>query len=607
MIRSFKLLLTALSLVVVMAATNGEDPAIGVTTSVAIFRNESKKFAVSTGQLKLAIANLKTGNKESADCAKMALKDARLHYKKIESFIEYFFVHSARIYNRAPKNEIEEPFLEYQAPIGLQYMEAMLYEDEPALKKRELAEQANILANSAADLNALLFEFKANDSQILESLRLELIRVIALGISGFDAPLSKTGIEESHEALFTMRKALLPYLPKSGNATDSVAFYLNHSIEFLKENPDFDNFDRLRFLTENALPLQQHLGALIAKIGLELNTAGILNYNAPNIFSPKAFNDSGFHARRSTLQKEQVALGQKLFSDPLLSGNTKISCASCHSPNSFFQDGLEKSPAFDPKQKVKRNAPSLLYASFQHAQFWDGRVKTLEEQIENVIRDSTEMFGNPVKIVKKLAKRRGYRKLFIEAFPQAEGNEITEQKIYRSIAAFVRTLHPYNSPFDEYLAGNKQALSQSQIHGFNLFMGKAQCGTCHFAPLFNGLIPPLYTLTEFEILGTTRTENLSKAEVDADQGRFMFRPIRFYKGAFKTPTVRNVAMTAPYMHNGAFYSLDSLMEFYNKGGGAGLGLDLPLQTLPTAPLNLTEIEKKNIISFLDALTDRPQK
>ena len=151
--------------------------------------------------------------------------------------------------------------------------------------------------------------------------------------------------------------------------------------------------------------------------------------------------------------------------------------------------------------------------------------------------------------------------------------------------------------------GNKSAMTSNQIAGFNLFMGKAQCGTCHFAPVFNGLIPPFYTRTEFEVLGATLTENLAKAEPDPDEGRFYFRPTPLYKGAFKTPTVRNSEMTAPYMHNGAFKSLDTLMEFYNQGGGAGLGLNLPNQTLSASKLNLTDQEKQDIIAFLKALTD----
>ncbi len=138
-------------------------------------------------------------------------------------------------------------------------------------------------------------------------------------------------------------------------------------------------------------------------------------------------------------------------------------------------------------------------------------------------------------------------------------------------------------------------------------MGKAQCGTCHFAPVFNGLIPPLYKRTELEVLGVTRNVDFTKPQLDTDSGRFASFPIIFYMGAFKTPTVRNVAKTAPYMHNGAFPTLEKVLDFYNKGGGEGLGLNVPTQTLSPKPLKLDSNEVRNIIEFLNSLTDTYQK
>jgi len=147
------------------------------------------------------------------------------------------------------------------------------------------------------------------------------------------------------------------------------------------------------------------------------------------------------------------------------------------------------------------------------------------------------------------------------------------------------------------------ALTAQEINGFNLFMGKAQCGTCHFAPLFNGLVPPLYNLSELEVLGTTKTDNLDKPEPDTDSGRFNVFPIAFYEKAFKTPTVRNVSATGPYMHNGSFKTLETVVEFYNKGGANGLGLTMNNQTLSPLPLNLSKEEVNDIVSFMQALED----
>jgi cytochrome c peroxidase len=178
--------------------------------------------------------------------------------------------------------------------------------------------------------------------------------------------------------------------------------------------------------------------------------------------------------------------------------------------------------------------------------------------------------------------------------------------ISKAIAAYIRTLHPMSSVFDRYMQGGPDSLlTTRQKRGANLFMGRAQCATCHFIPLFNGLIPPDYALTEFEVLGTTRTGRPGKPQVSRDQGRYNVYPFPFYKGAFKTPTVRNAAVTAPYMHNGAFRSLDSVLEFYNRGGGQGLGLNVPSQTLSSHPLGLSSKEKQDIIQFIYALTDAP--
>jgi cytochrome c peroxidase len=181
---------------------------------------------------------------------------------------------------------------------------------------------------------------------------------------------------------------------------------------------------------------------------------------------------------------------------------------------------------------------------------------------------------------------------------------ITVPHTANALAAFLRTLVYLNSAFDRYLQGDTLALTKQQQDGFNLFMGKAQCGTCHFAPLFNGLTPPLFQLTEFEVLGTSLSDTLEHPRSDPDQGRFGVFPISFYKQAFKTPTVRNAAVTAPYMHNGSFSSLEKVVDFYDKGGGIGLGLPVENQTLSAAPLHLTAEEKKAVISFMEALTDQ---
>lgn len=587
----------ALCMALLLLAAASEQETIGVQNCTDRFRADARAFAASVTEMRIAIEKTDSADAQSIEQAKEKLKATRLAYKRIAFFLDYFFFTSSRIYNRPPKNEIEEPHLEYGAPTGLQYIEALLF-DNPGLHKAEMIQQCRFLETSAEDLPALLYNFKATDAQVLESVRLELIRVMTLSITGFDAPLLKSGLDEALVSLQALHEVLNPYLMHSDEG--SVRKLLTSCEIYLTGKTDFDQFDRLFFLTNYALPLQESLGLMIS-MGLEINEKGILNYNARNIFSRDAFAEPAFAGGASS-NAALAELGEKLFFETRLSSNGSRSCASCHNPALHFTDGLPRSMGIHPGQEVRRNAPSLLYSTFQHAQFWDGRAKTLEEQIRTVIHDSLEMNGRPAETIIKLAKERPYRRLIRKV--SRKRRTLNDTIIYKAIAAYVRTLQPFNSDFDRYIAGDKAALTDHQVNGFNLFMGKAQCGTCHFAPLFNGLIPPTYTLTEFEILGTTASDDFLHPKADPDQGRFETRPTPYYRGAFKTPTVRNAAVTAPYMHNGSFGSLEKVMEFYDKGGGAGLGLDIPHQTLPAEPLNLSEEEKSDIIAFLHSLTDR---
>lgn len=615
----------------------------GVQAAAEYFTSQSRLFTGSCTALRKAIET-----KQPVAVLRQRLVECRARYKHLESFLEYFFRSSSTIYNRPPKFEAEDGSMEYQSPVGLQVIESLLYDKRTDWKT--LYEQAKAVESSAADLPALLYGFKADDRQVLESLRIELIRVMALDITGYEAPLLKTGIQESYEAMVALDIQLTPYLHRGEVRSDSLRWYLDRVLDRLsggrkgvsgfdtKWASDFDAFDRMAFLCEAILPLQRQLGSFIRERKLELNTNKVLNYAADDLFSPDALIPENFpggraargtggervgeDGRRAAGQQapelaDQVSLmkqGRALFFDASLSGNGQKSCASCHNPTLGFTDGQRVSIGFDGHQPLSRNTPTLLYSGYQFNLFWDGRVHSLDEQIQTVLHDEHEMKADTA----ELSRRGG------------------AEQIAAALAAYVRSLHPMNSPFDRYMRGAVR-LSANEINGANLFMGKAQCATCHFIPLFNGLIPPDYALTEFEVLGTTATDEFGTGETKSasrptmkrsqvghvgqggqarqggqvgsllklspDQGRYQQYPFPFFKGAFKTPTVRNAAVTGPYMHNGAFHSLESVLEFYNKGGGAGLGLEVPDQTLSAEALHLTPDEVKDIILFIHTLTD----
>lgn len=299
-----------------------------------------------------------------------------------------------------------------------------------------------------------------------------------------------------------------------------------------------------------------------------------------------------------------IDLGRQLFFDPLLSSNNERSCASCHNPQYAFSDGLAKSEAMDHNGTVSRNSPGLVNVAFQHEYFYDHRAQSLEQQIDHVIFNPKEFGGSFEQIINKLNQSEEYSKQFAEAFPAYPKNKAIQTKtIQNAIGAYVRSLVALNSPFDKFIRGESNELSISAQRGFNVFMGKAQCGTCHFPPLFNGTVPPKFMDTESEALGILTSFDTIHPTLDSDQGRFNEIQSPVMEKAFKTSTVRNTKLTAPYMHNGSFKTLEEVILFYDHGGGAGLGLDVPNQTLPSSRLNLNKQEIKDLVSFMESLTD----
>lgn len=574
---------------------------IGVEHTVAYFRTHALEFAENIRELDKRINEIDEQDSVSVVPAREILKKSRLAFKRIEFFFNYFFPSLTIIYNAPAVIEVEEPFMESREPTGLQVIEALLYAAAPAGNKKDLQQQVALLQEASADLNSLLYNLPVSDAQVLESVRLELISVLLLGTAGFDAPEMKTGISEANQCFQTFLTILEPYLAQRSTQADSVRHYLQKAIQLTALSADFNGFDRLGLLIKAGLPLQRYLGQLIIDLGLELNTTTYLNYKAADIFQADALNINN----RLSVDGSLAALGKKLFFERRLSGNLVRSCATCHQPEKYYTDGLPGSRTLDEKGFVKRNAPGLLYAVFQHSQFWDGRVKTLEQQVEEVLQNPVEMGGSRDSIVQRLLSNKEYRDAFGRAFKESETDSlISLDRVSVAISAFLKTLAPFSSPFDQYINGNSKAMSGEQIRGYNLFMGKALCGTCHTAPLFNGLTPPLFDLTAMEVVGTTRDTVFTRPRLDDDMGRFETYPIQFYMRAFKTPSLRNVAVTAPYMHNGAFPDLESVVEFYNKGGGEGMGLVVPHQTLSAVPLQLDAGEIKSIVAFLQALTDQ---
>jgi cytochrome c peroxidase len=182
--------------------------------------------------------------------------------------------------------------------------------------------------------------------------------------------------------------------------------------------------------------------------------------------------------------------------------------------------------------------------------------------------------------------------------PDRADSAITGLEVRLALAAYLRTLNAMDSRFDRAVRGDTMAMTDAERRGLTVFLGRAKCGTCHFMPLFNGVTPPFYRTSEAEIIGVPATGNLDKPTIDPDVGRSNVEDNLINRFAFKVTSLRNVALTAPYMHNGVFRTLDEVIEFYDRGGGVGIGLTLPYQSLPSTPLELTRDEKRDLVALL---------
>lgn len=278
----------------------------------------------------------------------------------------------------------------------------------------------------------------------------------------------------------------------------------------------------------------------------------------------------------------KIELGKQLYFDGRLSKNNAISCAFCHNPGTGFADSRQTSIGVGGGIGG-RQSPTVYNSAFNHVQFWDGRARSLEEQAIGPIHNPVEMAETHEHVVAKLGKVKGYQQQFRAVF----GTAVNLQGIAEAIAAYERTVLSTNSAFDKYMMGDQKAMDEAAARGLALFKGKARCILCH-----NG---PNLTDNQFHNLGVPQVGPMKE-----DLGRYNVTRAEKDKGAFKTPTLRSITETSPYMHDGAFKSLEEVVEFMNEGGGRNPNVS-PL----VKPLGLTPEEKADLLAFLRALTGEP--
>lgn len=499
--------------------------------------------------------------------------------------------------------------MEEKHPHGLQVIEDLLFNPEEGTYeelKKEIVLLREIIATSVQRRESdSIVRAKEYNIVVWDAFRLELFRIETLGITGFDVPESLNSLPETMAAMNSLEEVVQVYEPvfkykkAKKQFKEGVALF-RKSRELLQQAVDFDSFDRLEFITEVLHPLEKWTKQVIDDFAYTYPVNFRPIDNRATFLYDTTFLNTDFFA--PGIKPESVRLGKKLFNDPLFSADGSRSCASCHISEKGMADGMVRNTALDGSGLLKRNTPTLLNAGFQTRFFYDSRAKRLEIQVVDVIHNPLEMGGNVTEITARLQQDSSYAQLFKEAY----NGIITKTTISNALADYVRSLVSFNSRFDKYVRGDKSALNESEKNGFNIFSGKAKCATCHFAPLFNGLLPPHYKDNESEILGVPVAADQPDV-LDDDLGKFDNTKLELHKYAFKTTTIRNVGITAPYMHNGIYSTLEEVVDFYDKGGGLGQGIDLPSQTLPDAQLQLTETEKKDLVNFMKTLTDNPQE
>ncbi|WEK70650.1 MAG: cytochrome c peroxidase [Candidatus Chryseobacterium colombiense] len=607
--RSYPLLIVILLIGFAIMSFNPEYK--GIETENTVINKGLADFKTKLEQLK-SDAYQFSEDKISLEDLQKSLKATRNSFKEIEFYVAYHYPEFTKSkLNAAPLFHIEAAGTKSYTlpPEGLQVLDELIFSDEAGEQKEEIKTITNFLYNTYAGfyLNSVKNGLSKGNNRTLP-LRIELIRIYSLGVTGFDTPGSLNTSEETAHAFIGIKKYVNDDLYFKNFNIQKANSILTEGIEYLSKNNNFETFDRIEFYKKYIQPLYEEFGKWDGRSD-DLKEFSGWNVSNKNLFSSD-FLDPYFY---TLLKKEEDnadlrKLGKEIFYDQNLSSNGKMSCATCHLPENAFTDLKVKSPSNVEGKTVLRNSPSLYNAVFAKRFFYDLRAFYLEQQAEHVIYNEDEFNTSYESIIQKLKTKKEYRQAFKAAL---KNGEVSKENFSKALSSYVASLYSYESDFDKFMRNEKNISSDAQ-KGFNLFMGKANCATCHFAPNFSGLVPPFFNENESEVLGITQKPISHKPfELDTDKGRIN-SPVKkenswIYENSFKTVTVRNIALTKPYFHNGAFNTLEEVLDFYNEGGGEGLGLKIKNQTLAPDKLNLTPTEIKQIIAFLNSLTDVSKK
>ncbi len=562
---------------------------------------------------------------KAGDCAsaqgraliKEEIAQTRLQLKGIDFWLRYLEpVAYNKINGPLPvewENEVFEKFEKPYRREGAGLSLAELYLDQANVNKDTLLHLIDLSINAvkAYQADSITGQVDTFDHFFLAN-RLFLLNLAAIYTTSFECPDVKNIIPELRSMLKDVRSIYADYnqsFPVMPLTKDYLDLYDKAIVFVNSQSADHTQFDHYTFIKDYVNPLfaiNQKLITSYNVISKSYNDYTLTN-TATSIFDKTLYtpqNTKGIYSLvddKETLD-EIKHVGKLLFYDPILSGNNQRSCVSCHKPTQYMTDTvLATSMQFNKQEYLPRNTPSLINVVYNHLLMLDGKHISLQAQGKDVMTNPKEMGGEEKAILEKVLSCKEYKtafKKFLKFTP--EENKITFDHIVSAITYYYSDYSTYYSPFDEAMNNNKD-LSAESIKGFNLFMGKGRCATCHYVPEFNGVKPP-YISSEFEVIGVPADSAYHK--LSDDKGRYVVNPAFETMNAFRTSTVRNAEYTKPYMHNGVFNSLEQVIDFYDAGGGMGKKLNIANQTLSQDSLKLSSTEKKELISFIHSLNEK---
>jgi cytochrome c peroxidase len=555
-------------------------------------------------------------SEENKNALREQIEAARLKLKNIDFWLRYFEPNAYRRINGPLPVEWEnEVFEKFEPPYrregaGLSLAElsldqAPLVKDSliQLIKKSEEAVKTFEADSITNQLNSFSHFFLAN--------RLFLLNLAAIYTTGFECPDTNNVIPELRSMLLGTKEIYISYnqsFPDKPLTAEYLDKYESTILFTEKQGAGFSSFNHFDFIRDFINPLF----ALNQKFINDYNARSInyndytLNNNIQSIFDKSLYTSQNTKGIYSMVEDEKTLreiryIGKLLFYDPILSGNNLRSCASCHKPTEYFTDTINSSALqFDKKDRLPRNTPTLINSVYNHLLMLDGKHISLQAQGKDVITNPNEMNSNEKELMKKVLSCREYKeafKSFLKLTP--EEKDITLNHIVSAITYYDGSYSRFYSPFDNAI-NNKGSVSNEVINGFNLFMSRAKCATCHFVPNFNGVKPP-YLGSEFEVLGTPSDTGFR--DLSSDKGRYMINKAPETLHAFRTGSIRNAEYTKPYMHNGVFKSLEEVIDFYDVGGGHGKKMKVDNQTLPGDSLHLTKRDKKELLAFIYSLNE----